>query len=62
MFHVMNENEMMNVEGGNYAVPAYDEYGKYLGIGWVPNDKPGVKKIIHYYQKYNSKAYDVYVY
>ena len=37
MFNVMNENEMMNVDGGNYLVPRYKD-GKLYDKVWEANN------------------------
>ena len=47
MFNTMNENEMMNVNGGFYYVPAYDKKGNYLGLTQIESSDPKVKKVVN---------------
>ncbi|MBQ6095792.1 MAG: hypothetical protein IJL09_10355 [Lachnospiraceae bacterium] len=45
MFKAMNQNEMMNVNGGFYYVPCY-WYGKFTGLTQVASNS-GIKKYVN---------------
>ena len=50
MFNVMNENEMMNVNGGFYYVPSYDANWNLIRLVQISSNSG-----IRYY--YKGKAY-----
>lgn len=62
MFNVMNKNELMDVNGGIFAVPYYTckenfKAGKPSGIAWTSNPRCAYCIWTYYYAKNGDLLY-----